>query len=115
MCCWSQMRAGWFNKSGTPLSIAQRASSRMPMGETCFAASSDGTRIAYDVQGEGPALMLLHGGLIQTRRDWRETGYESRLEGEFRVISVDLRGHGESEHPRDRSAYEVGKLCDDLV
>src|SRR5262249_6371318 len=37
------------------------------------------------------------------------------LQGEFRVITVDLRGHGESERPRESSAYEVERLCDDLI
>src|SRR5215470_1886688 len=109
------MRAGSSSKSDTPRSIVQSQPSRARMTETetHYAASTDGARIAYDVSGEGPALMLLHGGFIQTRGDWRETGFVSRLKGEFRVITVDLRGHGESERPRESAAYGIERLCDD--
>jgi len=84
------------------------------MAETRFASSADGTRIAFDVNGEGPALMLLHGGFIQTRLNWHEAGFVTRLQHEFRVITVDLRGHGESDGPREPAAYEIEKLCQDL-
>src|SRR5262245_57965998 len=109
------MQAGSSSKSDTPRSIVQSQPSRARMTETLYAASTDGTRIAYDVSGEGPALVLLHGGFVQARSSWRETGYVSRLQGEFRVITVDLRGHGESERPRESSAYQVERLCDDLI
>jgi pimeloyl-ACP methyl ester carboxylesterase len=45
---------------------------------TRFSTSVDGTRIAYDVTGSGPALMLLHGA-GKTRRDWHTLGYVERL------------------------------------
>ena len=45
-----------------------------------FATSPDGTRIAYDVTGKGPVVMLLHGG-GQTRKVWHEQGYVERIRG----------------------------------
>jgi hypothetical protein len=47
---------------------------------TRFGTSADGTCIAYDVTGSGPALMLLHGA-GKTRRDWHKVGYVERLKG----------------------------------
>lgn len=52
-----------------------------------FCISADGTRIAYDFTGSGPAFMLLHGGL-KTRRDWHKAGYVRRLKPDFTVIAV---------------------------
>ncbi len=81
---------------------------------TTFATSHDGTRIAYDITGTGPVLMLLHGG-GQTRRVWHETGYVDRLRERFTVIAVDMRGNGESDKPTDVDAYAIDRLCEDLL
>jgi len=82
--------------------------------ETAVATSPDGTRIAYDVIGRGPALMLLHGG-GQTRRAWHDAGYVDRLRSRFTVIAVDLRGNGASDKPTDSDAYRIDRLCEDLL
>lgn len=81
---------------------------------TLYCNSSDGTRIAYDDTGRGPAIILLHGAR-RTRRDWHTIGYVSRLVPQYRVITVDLRGTGESAHPTLISDYSVDKLCSDVV
>jgi pimeloyl-ACP methyl ester carboxylesterase len=81
---------------------------------TQFATSKDGTRIAFDVTGTGPAVMLLHGG-GQNRHVWHDTGYVSRLSSEFTVVSVDMRGSGDSDKPANASAYAIDQLNDDLV
>jgi pimeloyl-ACP methyl ester carboxylesterase len=80
---------------------------------TRFNTSVDGTRIAYDVVGRGPALMLLH-GMGKTRRDWRQAGYVRRLQEDFTVITPDLRGSGESDQPLDQADYAVEKICEDV-
>jgi pimeloyl-ACP methyl ester carboxylesterase len=63
---------------------------------TTFLEGSNGTRIAADCLGPdtGPLVTLAHGG-GQTRHSWRGTA-ESLASKGYRVISVDLRGHGES-------------------
>ena len=81
---------------------------------TRFVRSPDGTRIAYDVSGSGPAVMLLHGG-GQTRQVWREAGYVTRLAPMFKVITVDLRGSGESDKPTTKAAYAIERLIEDLL
>jgi pimeloyl-ACP methyl ester carboxylesterase len=81
---------------------------------TRFATSNDGTRLAFDVTGSGPAVMLLHGG-GQTRKSWHDAGYVARLAKDFTVITVDLRGNGESDHPVSPAAYAVDRLCEDLI
>ena len=81
---------------------------------TSFVLSSDGTRIAYDVTGEGFAIILLHGGW-HTRQNWHDVGYVKRLKNNFKVIAMDIRGNGESDKPTDSSYYTTEKMCQDIL
>ncbi|RMI32147.1 alpha/beta fold hydrolase [Nocardia stercoris] len=54
----------------------------------------DGGRIAYDVQGEGPLVVLSH-GMGDHRNAFRHLAPLLARAG-YRVASVDIRGHGES-------------------
>jgi pimeloyl-ACP methyl ester carboxylesterase len=78
-----------------------------------FSTSVDGTRIAYDVTGSGPALMLLHGA-GKTRRDWHKLGYVERLRDDYTVIAVDIRGTGDSDYLYNIGDYAIEKICADL-
>lgn len=61
---------------------------------TDFATSHDGIRIAYEAHGEGsPALVFVHGWSCD-RGYWK--GQLGPFSGQFRVVAVDLAGHGES-------------------
>lgn len=81
-----------------------------------YATSSDGTRIVYWKTGRarGPALVFLHGfGL--SHKVWNDIVADPQLRGCFQLITVDLRGHGSSENPRDRNGYQSGPVwADDL-
>lgn len=63
--------------------------------------STDGTSIVYRVTGDAAArpLVLLH-GWAQSSKCWGEEVLTA-LSDRFRVIAVDLRGHGYSGVPRD--------------
>lgn len=76
--------------------------------------SPDGHRIAYDKSGTGPALILLHGGGGR-RQDWHDAGYVTRLQDTFTMITVDLRGHGESAMPTDPADYAIENLQQDIL
>ena len=76
--------------------------------------SPDGTRIRYNVDGEGPALLLVH-GFAMSRARWRDVGYVDRLAQDFRVVSMDLRGHGDSEKPADAGTYAPHKVVADVL
>jgi pimeloyl-ACP methyl ester carboxylesterase len=54
----------------------------------------EGGRIAYDVTGTGPLVVLSH-GIGDRRQAYRFLAPELAQAG-YRVISADLRGHGES-------------------
>lgn len=83
--------------------------------ETRFVESPDGTRIAYEADGFGPPLVLLHGALSQNRRSWCETGYVEKLRRSFTVITPDLRGHGESPCPPEPERFRLDRLVEDVL
>ena len=78
-----------------------------------FVTSSDGTRIVYDVEGNGPALLLLQ-GFQEERQIWQNMGYVEQLGREFTVITMDRRGIGESDMPTDSAMYTVEKMLEDI-
>jgi pimeloyl-ACP methyl ester carboxylesterase len=80
---------------------------------TQFVSAGGGPRIAYDVSGQGPALMLLHGA-GKSRKDWHKAGYVRRLQGDWSVIAVDIRGSGESETLTAISDFGIDAVCADL-
>lgn len=57
-----------------------------------------GVRLAYDLHGAGDPVVLVHGSW-DSRRDWDLL--VPMLEGSFRVLAYDRRGHSESERPSD--------------
>lgn len=77
---------------------------------TEFITSDDGTRLAYHQYGDGEPVLLMHGGFVSSR-EWRPQIEE--LQDRWRLIAVDLRGHGES--ARSRSEYAVPILARDMV
>jgi len=75
---------------------------------------STGVALAADAVGPetGAPVVLLHGG-GQTRHAWGGTASALAAQG-FYALSVDLRGHGDSEWAED-DAYEVGHIAADIV
>jgi non-heme chloroperoxidase len=72
-----------------------------------------GIALAADVGGpdDGPPVVLLHGG-GQTRHAWRNT-LDDLAGGGWRVLSVDLRGHGESDWD-DEGDYSIDAFAADV-
>ena len=81
---------------------------------TLFTTSLDGIQLAYDRNGAGPALVLLHGGGSR-RQEWHDAGYVKRLQDHFTVITLDLRGHGESDLPTEPADYAIDKMMQDVL
>ncbi|HEX6967794.1 MAG TPA: alpha/beta hydrolase [Micromonosporaceae bacterium] len=59
-----------------------------------------GARIAYDVQGAGPLVLCLP-GMGELRSSYRFT-VPALVEAGYRVATMDLRGHGDSDDGFDR-------------
>lgn len=71
--------------------------------------------IAYDVQGAGEPLVLLH-GFTSNRDSWRALGYVDALRRlGLRTILIDARGHGASGKPRDPARYGLAERAGDVV
>ncbi|WP_299263950.1 alpha/beta fold hydrolase [Halorientalis sp.] len=76
---------------------------RVPVG--------DGVSLYCQDLGSGPAIMLVHGGCM-SHRVW-ESQVHSLLEAGYRVVTPDLRGHGDSDKPA--SPYTAEMYADDLA
>lgn len=78
--------------------------------------SFDGTTLAYQAWGEGPALILLHGFIVDSRINWVDAGLVLPLAATGRrVIALDARGHGCSDKPHDPAAYAGRAMARDVV
>ena len=56
-----------------------------------------GIRVAYEVVGDGPPIVLVHGFASNRVTNWRTPGwYEALTQAGRQVIALDVRGHGES-------------------
>jgi len=76
--------------------------------------NSDGLRIRFVEHGNGEPVVLIH-GLMGSLDDWRKTTtVVENLARDHRVIALDLRGHGQSDKPRDPAAYGV-RLTEDVL
>ena len=85
-----------------------------PAAKVPTITAADGTKIAYEVSGSGPALVLLHGG-GQTRQSWAERGYVDRLIKKFTVIRMDFRGSGDSGRPDTAAGYALDPVLADIL
>jgi pimeloyl-ACP methyl ester carboxylesterase len=77
-------------------------------------ADNGSVRIHYQVEGEGPALVLQH-GFTESLVDWYECGYVEALRSDYRLILIDARGHGASDKPHDPDAYVLNRRVADIV
>jgi pimeloyl-ACP methyl ester carboxylesterase len=82
--------------------------------QTHYAASIDGSRIAYDVSGHGPGLLLFHGA-GKTRKDWHTLGYVEKLRSEYTVVTIDTRGQGESDFLTEAAQFAMDFLVKDFL
>jgi pimeloyl-ACP methyl ester carboxylesterase len=65
-------------------------------GSSHFAELSQGIRIHYKDEGEGPVLVLIHGGGDNL---WSWDGWAAALKSRYRILRVDLPGHGLTQVP----------------
>ncbi|RUT31838.1 alpha/beta hydrolase [Paenibacillus zeisoli] len=72
--------------------------------------SKDGTQIAYDKVGQGPALILV-GGAFSYRKFPQMVKLASLLSERFTVYNYDRRGRGDS---GDHQSYATGREIEDL-
>jgi pimeloyl-ACP methyl ester carboxylesterase len=74
-------------------------------------AKLNGIEIEYQVGGRGSPVLLGH-GYSATGRMW--DGQRAALGDGYRVVSWDMRGHGQTESPKDSAQYSVALTVADM-
>jgi len=74
------------------------------------------TTISYTDSGEGRAIILLH-GFLENKKMWQD--YAAFFYENYRIITIDLLGHGESEclgyvHEMEENARAVNAVLENL-
>lgn len=74
------------------------------------------TKISYTDSGQGTAIVLLH-GFLENKKMWQE--YITLFSEEYRVVTIDLLGHGESDslgyvHSMEDNANAVNEVLEHL-
>ena len=76
--------------------------------------AEDGVALACHTRGSGRTVAMLHGFLASSDLNWIQPGIADRLvDAGFRVMALDLRGHGRSDAPIDRAHWPKDVLADD--
>jgi pimeloyl-ACP methyl ester carboxylesterase len=71
---------------------------------------ANGLDIYYEEQGQGPPLLLIHGGVL-TGESWQP--YLAAFAERYRVITPDSRGHGRTANPGGAMSYRL--MADDVA
>lgn len=71
-------------------------------------------RIAYRVEGTGDRVVLLTHGLLMDSRMFVKLVPVLVGRG-YRVVTVDMFGHGASDHPHDMTAYSMFQYGQDVI
>ena len=74
-------------------------------------AALNGIQIEYQDGGSGPAVLLTH-GYSATGRMW--DGQRQALGYRYRIISWDMRGHGQTDSPADPTQYSHALTVADM-
>jgi pimeloyl-ACP methyl ester carboxylesterase len=93
---------------GATATLAGRAARAQAPGEVGHVTTSDGVSLYYLEAGSGKPLLMIP-GWSQTAEQFKHqlTGLSDR----YRVIAVDMRGHGESDKPD--FGYKISRLAKD--
>ena len=75
--------------------------------------STHGIRMAVFEQGEGPAVIMVH-GFPELAYSWRHQ-LPALADAGFRAIAPDMRGYGQTDGPSGVDAYRMSELIGDLI
>lgn len=73
-----------------------------------------GRRIAYREHGAGPRVIVLTHGLLMDGRMYTRLAPILADRG-YRVLAVDMLGHGDSDQPYDMTAYSMTQFGQDVI
>jgi pimeloyl-ACP methyl ester carboxylesterase len=72
----------------------------------------DGVNLYYEVHGEGPVILLTH-GYSATSQMWK--GQIAALSKKHKLVTWDMRGHGQSDYPAGQNEYSEEKTVADMA
>jgi 2-succinyl-6-hydroxy-2,4-cyclohexadiene-1-carboxylate synthase len=72
----------------------------------------DGIHYHVEVSGEGDPLVLLH-GFSGSGANWQP--HVEHFTRQFRVVTIDLVGHGQTDSPSDPARYGIERAAADLI
>lgn len=75
---------------------------------------SKGILIHYTDEGQGEPVILLHGFAVNADLNWRRPKITQMLAEQYRVIAMDLRGHGLSGKPHAKEQYGA-EVYEDVI
>ncbi len=75
---------------------------------------SDGVQIHYEIEGQGPEVILIHGFAGSAQGNYVLPGIVRYLRNKNSVIMMDCRGHGLSAKPHENNAYGEKMVLDIL-
>ncbi|MHA2290465.1 MAG: alpha/beta fold hydrolase, partial [Promethearchaeota archaeon] len=75
---------------------------------------NEGIKIYYEIEGEGPPVVMVHGFSGNLENSWKETNWVKTLKDSYQLILLDCRGHGESDKPHDETYYGQ-KMNEDII
>ena len=73
--------------------------------------TADGASLYWEEEGEGPRVLMVHGGTGTSAFDWEFV--RGPLAQNYRLLLTDVRGHGESSDPDRRLG--IGQIGDDVA
>ena len=79
-------------------------------------AGADGLMLAVQEWGNprGPEILFIH-GFNQSHLSWLRQVIDPTLAATFRMVTLDLRGHGSSDKPADQNCYAHLRWGDDIA
>jgi pimeloyl-ACP methyl ester carboxylesterase len=75
----------------------------------------DGTKIYYEVKGDGYPVFLVHGFIVNSGTWKKSPLYLDLLKAGYKVVIMDLRGNGRSDKPHDADAYANDAQAGDVM
>lgn len=77
---------------------------------------SEGFELAYEIYGDGPPIIAVHGFGSNGIVNWVSTGWVETLnEAGYRVVTLDNRGHGASQKGYEPSGYDARAMARDVA